>query len=406
MDFLIKQDFGVLPKIKEKKDEIIKNILEYDGDITTYDILKDYITLDRLYKINKFDKINEYKRYKKKILEKYNYIFEDEENYKKYIDFTIENNIILRYPNIYPLQNPVKIKENLLLYNASIINNQKGLNYYASQCPIEGNDTCFFLKMLIDNNIQLVCIPASFDDSSKMFRWFPTTTENIIYEYPDPDFHLKYELKCETINNKVGELEDKFGNIKNYIYSYGIKITDIISEKEHSIKILNYIGWPDMDVPEDRNLLFTYMYRIYKHIITFGLKNILVHCSAGVGRTGTVLCCIELLDYINNYIFDFDKKEFKIQFDENKLIKNLYIILINFIYYLRLHRPDMVQKLDQFDAIKEFIFNLITKCKEKYNFSQLQQKQQLQKITVQSPKPDIQFDGYNPIFRKHLDDPF
>jgi len=58
----------------------------------------------------------------------------------------------------------VKIDENIY-YNASIIRSDY-VNYFASQCPFksdekEEDDICFFLKMLIDNNIHLVCIPSS-----------------------------------------------------------------------------------------------------------------------------------------------------------------------------------------------------------------------------------------------------
>lgn len=333
--------------ILDTKNEIIKKILSYEYDMISYNLIEDFIKLDKSYYNLNGDIIsNKTKLY-------------NDLSTKIFIDPT-KTNIFLRYLDIYPLIEPVKIYDNIV-YNAnSIKSDVDDFNYYASQCPVndfKNYDICFFLKMLIDNDIKLVCIPSSFDNPSKMFRWFPITPENFIFKQKDLD--LEYELKYLSSNKIISKIKKD-----EIIYIYDIEILDKKINNKHIIKIFNYVGWPDGHIPEDKDLLLTYIFKIFKYIKDFNLNNILTHCSAGIGRTGTVLCCVELLKYINNYIFDFDKKEFKNSYslkDKNIIIKQLYVSLINFIYKLRLYRPYMVQSNSQFNEINQFIINIINK---------------------------------------------
>uniref|UniRef100_A0A0N5B8Q7 Tyrosine-protein phosphatase domain-containing protein n=1 Tax=Strongyloides papillosus TaxID=174720 RepID=A0A0N5B8Q7_STREA len=109
---------------------------------------------------------------------------------------------------------------------------------------------------------------------------------------------------------------------------------DMISESEyllennrdvpHKFTIFNYQGWPDKDVPSE-HMSF---YNLYKRIVNFPHKGyIAIHCSDGIGRTGTLALIMYLIDTINEYP----------SFDPIARLK-----------FLRDHRYLAIQKFNQF----------------------------------------------------------
>lgn len=305
--------------------------------------------------------------------------------------------LMLRYDNICPLIKPVfidKFNDIEYYYNASIINFDrkiKNITYFASHCPIEdtsggyvinfkGFDTDLFLKMLINNDIKLICIPIKYE-MRRSVRWFPNEIGVIkTYEYQDsavPERECNYKLECTS---KEVIYAPKDLKKEETINIYKIKITDNLQTKEHYITIIEYDNWPDMGIPTQKILLYNYIYKIYDTITTLNLDKILVHCSAGVGRTGTVITCIELLKYF------FANKDSRDDYPLNKFI-------IDTIITMRSSRPQMVQKLDQFNTIldfKKFLMNNKIYTIEEF-------KQYIEDIT----KPPITGGKFNKYINKY-----
>ena len=372
-------------KFLNEKEQLKTEIDNFKGDINTkefFDLLSlCYLKFDEFYR--KYFKVNEESMSLKLIcndlvLNRYNFVefYNGEVIIKRsYEGEQIEKitpwkkSIFCRYPDIFPINNAVNIDKNFD-YNASIINSD-GFNYIASQCPMENFDICLFLKMLIDNDIKLINIPSPFDPN-KMFKWFPSDkneTKDFMLQnikVNDEIYNFNYELICEKSNIN----HTKFGipTKKTYesIISYDIKIIDKERDLEHQIKILQYDNWPDQDVPTDNYLLFQYIYKIFRFISKNHYDKMLTHCSAGVGRTGTVLCCVEMLRYINKKYFNFETKSIINEYfnisNKNDILKELYKYLFDFMYELRLFRPYMVQKPIQFKTIIIFIHNVISLC--------------------------------------------
>uniref|UniRef100_A0A914DWB7 Uncharacterized protein n=1 Tax=Acrobeloides nanus TaxID=290746 RepID=A0A914DWB7_9BILA len=94
---------------------------------------------------------------------------------------------------------------------------------------------------------------------------------------------------------KYGEIE-----VENSSISYNslpkVQITVLLTsykKQTHTITHFQWLGWPDDGIPDDLNLPFKLL-RMAKDSCrpqNFGESNmpILVHCSAGVGRTGTLV---------------------------------------------------------------------------------------------------------------------
>ena len=69
-----------------------------------------------------------------------------------------------------------------------------------------------------------------------------------------------------------------------------------ISNRE--VRQLHYTGWPDHDVPTDKSLAsFMQMFEVYTYMLLASdpQEKAVVHCSAGIGRTGTTIALAHLI---------------------------------------------------------------------------------------------------------------
>ena len=74
--------------------------------------------------------------------------------------------------------------------------------------------------------------------------------------------------------------------------------------KRHKVRQLHFTGWPDHGVPEGNSMDFEIT---LNGLIDFLLNSsisekVVVHCSAGVGRTGTTIALAQLLINISSQI--------------------------------------------------------------------------------------------------------
>jgi len=311
--------------------------------------------------LDEYDKIDRYfNRYSETVLNEFE-------------RFNANNGIrfIARYSNIFPIKNAVDLGEidgSHYIYDASMINFESGITYFASHCPIYSlydfsSDIDLFLRMLIENDIKIVSVPIQFVPG-RTFKWFPdeitdikTYTSLNINTYPSRNFN--YTLKC--LSKKVIYDPDVIvpSEDDESIKIFYIEITDEITHKVHNVKIYQYDNWPDFGVPRRLNLLCAYIFKIWDNLVHFNdNKKMLVHCSAGVGRTGTVISCIELLNKINTEYLDILTKTYK--YDKNEHLKEYNTFILLNIIFMRAFRPYIVQKPEQLEAIlalKDFYTN-------------------------------------------------
>ncbi|XP_067678684.1 uncharacterized protein [Haliotis asinina] len=160
--------------------------------------------------------------------------------------------------------------------NASYIDGYKaGKRYIAAQGPYRQEVMVDFWRMVYQEQCATVVMLTEILEAGKM--------------------------KCLQYWPKQGSLQ--FGDItvtmetETRLANYNITQMSLQKEKEDKILHLNHFqftGWPDNDVPDTSSLL-EFMWRVKG--TSGGLEHpIVIHCSAGAGRTGTYIAIESLVD--------------------------------------------------------------------------------------------------------------
>ena len=128
-----------------------------------------------------------------------------------------------------------------------------------------------------------------------------------------------------------------------------ILLTDNLSKNNRKVYQVHFTGWPDHGVPDTKN---GKIFEVFIEMIKFvdekrGNRPIVVHCSAGVGRTGT---------FISMYYLE---KEIKQQI-ANK-VDFIKFSIFNLVRKLKEMRLYLVQTESQYRFIYEFVKHLLEK---------------------------------------------
>ncbi|XP_054004981.1 tyrosine-protein phosphatase 10D isoform X1 [Hylaeus anthracinus] len=197
--------------------------------------------------------------------------------------------------------------------NASFIKGYSGEDeYIACQGPKE--ETTFdFWRMVDQYNINIIVMLTQLVEKGKekCHQYFPTIRETFRYEY--------MTIKC------ISELDYRS-------YTQRIFVLQKENDKRNVIH-LHFKDWPDHDVPEDFDPMIHFCQIIRRNILTHK-RYILIHCSAGIGRTGTLIAVDILLQHLRD---------------------NRKLDVFGTVYRLRHNRINMVQKESQY----AYIYNCI-----------------------------------------------
>ncbi|XP_069132606.1 tyrosine-protein phosphatase 10D-like isoform X1 [Argopecten irradians] len=122
---------------------------------------------------------------------------------------------------------------------------------------------------------------------------------------------------------------------------YVIRVISMqLGDIERRVKHLLYLAWPDMGTPTTSNSMLKFVESCRKHKNPALRGPIVVHCSAGVGRTGTYIAVDHLIQRLNA-----GKQE---------------VDIFNMVLGMRNERPNMVQTEDQYIFIHECIKDFLT----------------------------------------------
>ncbi|XP_059213928.1 tyrosine-protein phosphatase non-receptor type 13 [Centropristis striata] len=124
-----------------------------------------------------------------------------------------------------------------------------------------------------------------------------------------------------------------------------IEVKDVQTNEIQHVTHLNYTGWPDHGTPSQPEQLLTFI-SYMRHVHRSG--PIITHCSAGIGRSGTLICIDVVLGLISK---DAD-------FDISDVVRNM-----------RLQRQGMVQTEDQYIFCYQVILYVLRCLQAEENIS-------------------------------------
>jgi len=198
-------------------------------------------------------------------------------------------------------------------------------NYISCQAPLSSTFGDFW-RMVWEQDVSVIVMLTKIHENgqSKADKYWPT----------DIGVVLNFPFVSVTLINVYRS--DQSSNIDIRVLS--LKTSE---DKERIVVQLHFLGWPDFGVPEDsegiRQLVnLTNFYRNYGK--SLGLDGpIIVHCSAGVGRSGAFIAIHQLLD----------------QFNEFGVLPQLAVY--NAVNLMRTQRDGMVQTKEQYSFIYKVI---------------------------------------------------
>lgn len=179
----------------------------------------------------------------------------------------------------------------------------------------------------------------------------PTTIEDFWTMIFDYDVHIIVML-CNLLEDGVVKCADywttKMTKFTVTVVKEEKKLKSIVERKlrvsdgktEKNVIQLHFTGWPDKGVPEAGGVFdeFENMFTTIKNYR--GESPVVVHCSAGVGRTGTFISLYNMYNEILTQIHDDKVKEIKFSvFGLVRKLKEMRMFMVQsesqyfFIYY-------------------------------------------------------------------------
>jgi len=206
--------------------------------------------------------------------------------------------------------------------NANHISTHKNFSipyrYIATQAPIS-ETVADFWRMVYENKSKVIVMLAeieeeeeSFGSASRCIRYWPQLGTEQMYG------NLLVESTCHLVVNDVVIQE--------------FMITDQ-DGNQFKTNFLQYLGWPDMGVPKNSQSLHDLFEKIDEiYAEHHGMGPIIVHCSAGIGRTGTFIAIQTIREQL---------KKVK---DKSRFNYDIY----NTVKELKAARIGMVQRKEQY----------------------------------------------------------
>ncbi|XP_046430615.1 receptor-type tyrosine-protein phosphatase H isoform X1 [Neodiprion fabricii] len=163
--------------------------------------------------------------------------------------------------------------------NASFIHGYSGaVEYIASQGPKE-ETTYDFWRMIFQYNVKVIVMVTQLVEKGK---------EKCHQYYPNMREHFEYEditIRCST------QLDFVFYTQRNIVLQKG--------NDRRTLMHLHFKEWSDHGIPDDFHSMIQFCQIVRRHI-NESKSVAVIHCSAGVGRTGTLMAIDILLQQIRD----------------------------------------------------------------------------------------------------------
>ena len=113
-----------------------------------------------------------------------------------------------------------------------------------------------------------------------------------------------------------------------------------------SLKHFQYVGWPDHGAPKSTSTIIALVKNV-RNIVAEQKENtkILVHCAAGVGRTGTFISLYQLMEILDEKVATYCTAKMS-RAPNDRYFDELTVDIFNTAFNLRKRRCEMVRYID------------------------------------------------------------
>ena len=209
-----------------------------------------------------------------------------------------------RYPNIWPFEwNRIKIPQttpNENYFNGSLIWNGQSIarRYIATQAPVPGTFEDFW-KVVWGEGVQvIVCLTAAEEGGQVRFLDVDGTDE--IKCHPYWTANTAGEMHIMPVHETIVSLgAGQSAILRTLMLQNRAEPFATLREIIH----LHYEGWPDFGIPAEAATILS-LVRLLNEVVARRVKAanapVVVHCSAGCGRTGTFCTVDNVIKAIGN----------------------------------------------------------------------------------------------------------
>ncbi|XP_045061143.1 receptor-type tyrosine-protein phosphatase eta-like [Coregonus clupeaformis] len=236
----------------------------------------------------------------------------------------MENKSKNRYNNVLPYDSSrVKLSIHGSPFDDYINSNYiPGYNsrkeFIAAQGPLPGTVNEFW-RMIWEKNVQTLVMLTRCNEQGrvKCEEYYSSETK-----------HFEYITVTTTSEIPLEDWTIRDFDVKN-----------VKTAETRSVRHFHFTAWPDHGVPETTELLINFRHLVREHMDQYSRHSpTVVHCSAGVGRTGTFIA-------IDRLIFQIEREGM--------------VDVYGTIHELRMHRPLMVQTEEQYVFLNQCAMDII-----------------------------------------------
>ncbi|KAL3882876.1 hypothetical protein ACJMK2_029179 [Sinanodonta woodiana] len=230
-----------------------------------------------------------------------------------------------RYTNILPYDHsrvkllPIEDEEGSDYINANYIQGYNSKReYIATQGPLPATRDDFW-RMVWEQSAEIIVMLTKCMEKGrvKCDKYWPDVNEPVYYG--------------DLIVNVTSE---------SILCDYIIRVIEIkLNQTTKKVYHFSFLNWPDMGCPKDPLALLNFVTAVRTYVKPNFQSPIIVHCSAGVGRTGTFIAIDHLMQHVRD---------------------SVEIDIFNLVYEMRNQRSNMVQTEDQYVYIHDSILEYIT----------------------------------------------
>jgi len=255
-----------------------------------------------------------------------------------------ENDLKNRYPDVLALEESrVKLntddEEKSDYINANFIKNYRGdkIGYISTQGPLNSTVQDFWRMIWQEKVTVLVMLTKEYENGvNKSAKYWPSN-KSIIFG--------NFQITIISMEKDPNTGDDLI--IRKFI----IKNSKELDEPEREIIHFQYTGWPDHGLPpQSRSHYFLNLLSLVDNAIAEKGGLICIHCSAGIGRSGT-FCTIHMnVHILRDYL------------EKNKILPPISVVAT--VLDLRKQRHGMVQTKEQFLFCYQIIVEEYNRLKE------------------------------------------